>query len=185
MLKRYLITLGARTTADGKVISARHFRKINGVPVAVEDDQVQCPRCNSIGVIKPQGPRLNERINGKQVSLHDDLCVCKCHPPPRLVANQTVVCQIIDSEHYAAQAAATAAQVLAAPPPPGNKADDLLPVRLLHPGTREPFKYRPYKLELTDKVIAGTTDDEGCTQPLSATDRASVIAWHIDDASVT
>ena len=44
MLKRYLVTLGARTTAGGKVISANSYRSIDGVKVAVEDDEVSCPR---------------------------------------------------------------------------------------------------------------------------------------------
>jgi hypothetical protein len=46
-----------------------------------------------MGVIQPDGPRLGERCNGKQVALHDDLCLCKCDPPPRLVANQALACQ--------------------------------------------------------------------------------------------
>jgi hypothetical protein len=56
---------------------------------------VWCPQCNSEGIIKPDGPRLTDLFYGKQVALHDDLCVCNCIPPPRLVATQTVVCQTI------------------------------------------------------------------------------------------
>lgn len=94
MLKRYLVTLGAATTNGGEVISASHFRRVNGVPVALEDDQVKCPKCHSVGVIKPDGPRLSERVKGRQVALHDDLCICHCSPPPRLVAAQKLVCQV-------------------------------------------------------------------------------------------
>lgn len=93
MSQRYLITLGAGTTAGGKVTSASSARSVNGARVAVEGDQVQCPQCHSMGVIQPDGPRLGERCNGKQVALHDDLCLCKCDPPPRLVANQALACQ--------------------------------------------------------------------------------------------
>jgi uncharacterized Zn-binding protein involved in type VI secretion len=189
MVRRYLITLGASTTAGGRVISAHHYRKINGVPVAREDDFVECPQCRSVGVIKRHGPRLGDDFKGKQVALHDDLCICKCDPPPRLIANQTLVCQTIDPEHFAAQAAATAtaAQVVAtAQASSAKEAGDLLPIRLLQSKTREPFKHRPYKLHLTGKVIIeGTTDGEGCTQPLSAADRASVIAWHVEETTAT
>jgi uncharacterized Zn-binding protein involved in type VI secretion len=101
-VKRYLVTLGATTTAGGKVISTNSFRSINGVEVAVEDDQVSCPKCNSVGAIKPDGSRLSELCNGKQVALHDDLCICKCSPPPRLISNQTLACQSIDVEYHAA-----------------------------------------------------------------------------------
>lgn len=95
MLKRYLVTLGAATTNGGAVISASHFRRVKGVPVALEDDQVRCPKCHSTGIIKPDGPRVSERVKGKQVALHDDLCICRCTPPPRLIANQALVCQIL------------------------------------------------------------------------------------------
>jgi uncharacterized Zn-binding protein involved in type VI secretion len=102
VLKRYLITLGAPTTAGGKVTSAHHFMSINGVKVALEGDKVSCPNCNSEGIIKPDGPRLRELFNGKQVALNDDLCLCGCNPPPRLVAAQTSVCQSINAEESVA-----------------------------------------------------------------------------------
>jgi uncharacterized Zn-binding protein involved in type VI secretion len=104
MLQRYLITLGATTTAGGKVTSANSFRSINGVNVAIEGDIVWCPTCNSEGVIKPEGPRLTELFNGEHVALHGDLCICQCSPPPRLVATQNLVCQSINLEYYAVQA---------------------------------------------------------------------------------
>lgn len=95
MLKRYLVTLGAATTNGGEVISASDFRRINGVPVALEGDQVRCPKCHSVGIIKPDGPRVSECARGRQVALHGDLCACRCSPPPRLVASQDLVCQIL------------------------------------------------------------------------------------------
>jgi uncharacterized Zn-binding protein involved in type VI secretion len=109
MLKRYLITLGAPTTAGGKVTEFRSFQAVNSVKVALEGDKVWCPQCNSEGVIKPDGPRLTDLFYGKQVALHDDLCICKCVPPPRLVATQAVVCQTISAGHHATQSVATAA----------------------------------------------------------------------------
>lgn len=183
MLKRYLITLGAPTTAGGKVTSAHHFRKINGAPVAVEGDKVWCGQCNSEGIVVPDGPRLTERVNGKQVALQDDLCMCHCNPPPRLVANQNSVCQLIDLDWHAAQTAkaaeAIANSAATGSSPAGHSA---VPIVLLHPATKEPFKHRPYRLQLADKVITGTTDHNGATQPLTAAERASLLTWHVDDA---
>jgi uncharacterized Zn-binding protein involved in type VI secretion len=183
MLARYLITLGAPITTGGKVISAHHFRTINGVKVAMEGDWVQCNACGSKGVIKPDGPRLTELANGKQVALHDDLCICKCNPPPRLIASQTLVFQSIDVEWHAAAVAEKLATVLAdtstsqrSPIP-----TDALPLLLLRPGTQEPFKHRPYRLQLKDKVIEGTTDEHGATKPLDASERESVLTWYVDD----
>ena len=104
MITRYEITLGARTTAGGEVISADPFLTIDGVPVAHMDDSVSCPACHTVGVIKPDGPRLSDMFMEKEVALSDDLCICKCNPPPRLVANQTMCYQEIDTDWHAGQA---------------------------------------------------------------------------------
>lgn len=183
MLTRYLITLGATTTAGGKVISANSFRSIDGVKVAVEDDKVQCSACNSVGIIKPDGPRLSETCNGKEVALHDDLCLCKCNPPPRLIANQTFASQSIDADWHVAEVAKKVATVQAATASTQRSTvpKDELPLLLLDPDTQEPFKHRPYKLQLKDRVIEGTTDESGATRPLTASERASLTAWHVAD----
>ncbi len=102
MIARYHITVGAGTTAGGKVISASSFRSINGAKIACEGDPVSCPKCNSTGTIQADGPRLNELFDGRQTALSDDLCLCKCKPPPRLVANQDFSKQSIDAEWVAA-----------------------------------------------------------------------------------
>jgi uncharacterized Zn-binding protein involved in type VI secretion len=161
MRKRYLITLGAPTSAGGKVTSASSTRLIDGLPVALENDQVHCPNCGSDGVIQADGPRSSERWNGRQYALQDDLCICHCSPPPKLVNAQTQVCQLVDGA--------------AAQETPGDAS-----LWLRHQETREPFRHRPYRLHLTNKVIEGTTDGEGYTMPLCAADRANLIAWHVD-----
>jgi uncharacterized Zn-binding protein involved in type VI secretion len=94
-MKRYHITLGASTTAGGKVITASSCCSIDGVKVAVEGDKIICPACKSQGSIRIFGPRIPESWNGKQVALQDDLCVCKCPSPPKLVANQSLKCQVV------------------------------------------------------------------------------------------
>lgn len=55
---RYHITLGATTTAGGKVVSAISNRSLNGVKVACAGDTVACPACKSEGVIEPDGIAL-------------------------------------------------------------------------------------------------------------------------------
>ena len=98
MLDRYFITLGAATTAGGKVTSASHVKTINGVPVALEGDRCWCAACLSEGVIKADGPRLSTTVGGRETALGDDLCICRCSPPPRLVPSQHFMCQRIDSD---------------------------------------------------------------------------------------
>jgi uncharacterized Zn-binding protein involved in type VI secretion len=97
MLKRYHITLGATTTANGTVTSASSMLSIDGARIALEGDKVSCPACHAEGFIKLDGPRLSERFNNRQVALNDDLCICKCNPPPRLVHTQARKSQMIDA----------------------------------------------------------------------------------------
>jgi hypothetical protein len=185
MLTRYHITVGARTTAGGEVMSASSFFTINDAPVAHMDDPVSCPACNTVGVIKPDGPRLGETFYGGEVALSDDLCICKCDPPPRLIANQALSCQEIDTDWQAGQAdaaAATAAQLNTAASQAAG--EDRIPLILLDPDTEEPHRHRPYRLELGDRLIEGTTDQHGATRPLTADERAAFIKWHVDSENV-
>ena len=185
MTIRYHITVGASTTAGGKVMSASSNRSINGAKVAYAGDQVFCPKCNSIGVIQPDGPRLSEMFNGKQVALSDDLCLCKCNPSPRRVANQTFSKQIIDGEWVAAKAGdvAETAVKLNATGRVAATVSDGVPLVLLDPKTLEPYRNRRYTLKLKDKVIEGMTDHDGVTRPLTAAERTGIIRWQVEDDS--
>ena len=183
MVDRYFITLGAPTTSGGKVTSGSRFRTIDGIPVAGLGDTCWCPACLSEGVIAPDGPRLDDAIDGRQAALHDDLCVCKCSPPPRLVAAQTFVCQSIDSDWYASQAAA-AAKTAALANAAGMTASeaDLLPLVLIDPDTHEPLASGAYRLDLPEGPLEDLLDDQGRTEPLAAAQRAGVLTWHVDKA---
>jgi uncharacterized Zn-binding protein involved in type VI secretion len=88
-MKRYHITEGAKTTAGGKVISATSAITIDGVRAALEGDALYCPACKSAGKIMCVGPRTPETWNGKPVALSDDLCMCGCPSPPKLLPCQT------------------------------------------------------------------------------------------------
>ena len=182
MLDRYFITLGAPTTTGGKVTSGSRFRTIDTLPVAVIGDTCWCPGCRSEGVIVPDGPRLDETVDGRLIALQDDLCACRCTPPPRLVAVQTLVCQSIDGDWYAGKRAAaldTAARANAAALAAGDA--DTLPLVLVDPDTLEPLASGAYRLGLADGAVVETLD-QGRTTPLSAAQRAGLLAWHLDEA---
>jgi hypothetical protein len=71
---------------------------------------------------------LSDKWNGKQAALQDDLCLCQCSPPPRLVAIQQHKSQRIDAgQRLAEAAAAEAAERAARPTSPrsGDRADEL------------------------------------------------------------
>jgi uncharacterized Zn-binding protein involved in type VI secretion len=184
MPDRYFITLGTPTTAGGKVTTANHFETIEGVPLALAGDSCWCPACDSEGVISPDGPRLGDSFEGRELALADDLCICRCSPPPRLVAAQTFMYQTIDSDWHAEQAVAAAtaaatANAAARRAGPGDR----IPLVLIDPDTQEPIRHRRYRLELATGPIEGTTDQHGWTRPLSAAERDAVLAWHVQAAA--
>lgn len=181
MVDRYFITLGAPTTAGGKVTSGSRFETIDGAPVAVEGDTCWCPACLSEGVIRAHGPRLPDAIDGIEVALQDDLCICKCSPPPRLIASQTLMCQSVDSDWYAGQearAATTAAQANAAALAPPERED--LPLVLVEPDMYEAILELPYRLELEGTLVEGMLDHKGWTDPLSDAERSAVVIVQAD-----
>jgi uncharacterized Zn-binding protein involved in type VI secretion len=184
-MKRYHITLGAKTTAGGIVITASSCCSINGVKVAVEGDTIVCPACRSKGVIYIFGPRIPESWNGKQVALQDDLCVCACPSPPRLVASQSLKYQTIGGGGAAfaepmASSAASTVRVLTQEAALAEKAEQVA-LRFVDEFTQTAIASRRYRLELPDRVIEGHTDAAGYTKPIDAADRARLIAWQIID----
>lgn len=92
-MRRYNITTGSTTTAGGKVTSGCERTSFNGEMISREGDRVACPTCGTEGFIALIGPHLHEEWNGKQAALEGDLCICKCDPPPELIANQRFKCQ--------------------------------------------------------------------------------------------
>ena len=88
-MKRYLILDDDRTTASGTVHAKATTLKFDSKHVAHEGDDVTCPACDSTGKIKCDGPRLPlTGLDGRPAALSDDLCICKCDPPPKLIASQ-------------------------------------------------------------------------------------------------
>jgi len=88
MPRRSYITLGAATSAGGRVSSASALLSINGIRAALEADTVWCEACHSNGVIALDAARDGARDNGRQLALSGDLCLCRCSPPPRLLPAQ-------------------------------------------------------------------------------------------------
>jgi uncharacterized Zn-binding protein involved in type VI secretion len=182
-MQRYHITLGASTSAGGKVISATSCCSIDGVIVALEGDTIFCPACKSPGKIKIFGPRIPESWNGKQVALQDDLCICKCASPPRLIANQRHKYQVVGGSAPPPSDATKAAAAVRKEAQAAALGDheEQITLRLLDDLTQAPLAARRYRLELAGKTIEGVTDSSGYTQPINAAERAQLIAWHLLD----
>ncbi|POA18713.1 hypothetical protein C1886_15385 [Pseudomonas sp. FW300-N1A1] len=122
-MRRYHITVGAKTTVNGTVLTGYEYSTINGQVMAREGDEVDCPECDSTGVIVCDGPHLVDLLDGRNAALDGDLCRCKCDPPPRLIANQNLRCQLFNDGDVAprprAAAPVAARQPVAEPRPAG------------------------------------------------------------------
>ncbi|XYJ08710.1 PAAR domain-containing protein [Telluria sp. B2] len=95
--RRYHIRGGATTTAGGTVSASSQSCIVDGKPLAREGDPVACPACNTQGHIECVMPRISDTFAGKEYALSDDLCICECSPPPRLVADQDIKFQALDA----------------------------------------------------------------------------------------
>jgi uncharacterized Zn-binding protein involved in type VI secretion len=120
-MRRYFITRGAKTTAGGTVIGGLSCFSIKQVDIALEGHEVLCPACKTTGVIVCVSPRLSQNARGRKIALSDDLCRCKCDPPPRLIADQFERYQTITAEDSSVlkrtSPATTTPQAQAATPP--------------------------------------------------------------------
>nr|WP_080421678.1 PAAR domain-containing protein [Burkholderia ubonensis] len=88
-MRRYFIVIGDKTTSDGVVLEGEERTKNHGKALSYHGARVYCPACKSEGHIVADGPSRPMLLHGKQVALEDDLCICNCSPPPRLIRSQT------------------------------------------------------------------------------------------------
>nr|WP_218904965.1 PAAR domain-containing protein [Paraburkholderia bryophila] len=83
---------GDKTTANGTVQAAATTIQLSGQNVAHQGDSVSCPTCNSTGKIQCEGHRpMMTAPDGQHAALSDDLCICGCQPPPKLIASQNMM----------------------------------------------------------------------------------------------
>ena len=163
MPTRFHITINAKTTVGGIVTSATHFASTNGLQLALEGDSIDCPACHSKGRIKCDGPRISSTFNGKENALSDDLCICNCDPPPKLVAIQEQMYQTVNDAggNDRANTSRFAASTL-----PGGTHDLAFEVK---DETGLPLVGYPYVIELANGIrLEGITDRDGLTGKVGA-----------------
>jgi uncharacterized Zn-binding protein involved in type VI secretion len=183
LVKRYHITEGATTTAGGVVRASTQCGSINGASMVLDGDPVDCPACGAQGVIKCVMPRLPFSFEGKQYALSDDLCICGCNPPPKLIASQnfkyeSLLCIDGDPPGKATTLQTGNPTKAATPNVENAKQTDLRPVRFVVRETGKPHANRPYRLYLADgRIVQGTTDANGFTSPLGPDERAALRTW--------
>ncbi len=173
-MRRYTITLGATTTAGGRVISASSDGTIDGGVIALEGDLVSCPACNTTGKILCIGPRIPETLNGKNVALDSDLCSCRCTPLPRLMTRQSLRCQVIKDSGRALSVCHDSAPREPRRMAAGQAYTDRFVLVDDEHGT--PLANREYAVvRANGKLEFGTADSAGHTHLLSATAAAESV----------
>jgi hypothetical protein len=125
-------------------------------------------------------PRLVDRYGDKEHALSDDLCICGCNPPPKLIASQnfryqSLLCIDEDPPGEAATRRTDNSAKAATSHAESVKQFDLRSLRFMIRGTGRPHANQPYRLDLADgKVVQGTTDSNGATRPLTPDERAAL-----------
>jgi uncharacterized Zn-binding protein involved in type VI secretion len=97
-MKRYLLRQGDKSPAGGVVLEGAGNCTHHGIPVAFIGAQVWCEGCKSNGYTKSVGPHHPSTMLGKQQALEDDICICKCSPPPVFHASQASACHSWEDE---------------------------------------------------------------------------------------
>lgn len=167
---RYWVRHGDTTTAGGEVQATGTHMPMDGLAVALEGDAVQCPACNSTGVIRCVPPlRRMTGQAGRQLSVDGDECVCQCPVPPRLVASQRSYGVAFSAADVATTSGAAAwlAQTGASLAGFGYGFDRVL---VLQDSAGNRLANVPYKISLeTGQVFEGVTDAAGQTEKIHST----------------
>jgi uncharacterized Zn-binding protein involved in type VI secretion len=87
-MRRAILKLGDKSTNGGVVTEGVDNCTHHGTPITFIGAKVWCNGCKSEGFIASRGPHRNATMHGKQQALDGDICVCKCSPPPVMLASQ-------------------------------------------------------------------------------------------------
>ena len=88
-MRRSYLKKGDQSTVGGVVVEGIPFMTHHGTELTFVGAKVSCPACGTTGRIIPRGPRWPDDLMGKHAALDGDLCLCRCHPTPTMVATQS------------------------------------------------------------------------------------------------
>lgn len=145
----------------GAVVASAHNDMLMGRAQALIGDDVICNECGEIGKISPHGPRLRETVNGREVALNGDLCLCNCSPTPQLINSQTMSKQIIDVDEVVAPGYVPSADSDV----PQEKSDQQFDrhFRFIDETGTPVNGIRVYLIDFSGKASCVVTDDDGRT----------------------
>jgi len=97
-MRRYHLKLGDKSNAGGVVLEGEPSCTHHGTPFTYIGAKVYCHTCKTTGFIAAKGPRLSDRMMGKESALEGDICICECNSPPTMIASQHNSFQEVRSE---------------------------------------------------------------------------------------
>ncbi|MBN3762361.1 PAAR domain-containing protein [Burkholderia sp. Ac-20365] len=100
-MRRAILLLGDKSTNGGVVIEGIDRCTHYGTPITFIGARVWCSGCQSEGVIGWKGPHRTATMMGKQEALDGDICICRCTPPPVMLASQNSAWHSFEPEEWA------------------------------------------------------------------------------------
>lgn len=98
-MKRYYIIEGDVTSAGGIVqrhTGSAQTTKVYDKVVSNIGDKINCPACGAVGTIAAVGHRQPFGNHSNIPAMENDICLCKCSPPPILKHSQELFFQNVD-----------------------------------------------------------------------------------------
>ncbi len=157
-MRRAILKKGDKTTAGGVVLEGIETCTHHGTPMTFIGAKIWCCACNSEGVIGWKGPHRTATMTGKQQALEGDICLCKCDPPPVLLASQKSAWHVFEAHELGE---ATGAGQLMAGGNPGRYDEQFT----LRDAKGSPLADTYYTVRMSSRELRhGVTDSRGHTE---------------------
>jgi uncharacterized Zn-binding protein involved in type VI secretion len=167
-MRRYNLKEGDKASSDATVLEGIDNDTHHGVPLAFIGATMHCPACKSLGVLAVSGPRWPDTSMSKELALDGDVCVCKCNPPPRMIASQYDMYQDLESHDLEAMGFSPSGIPLL------YHRDEQITLRDRR--TRQTLPNVDYRVKDGSSVIAsGKTDAKGRTERVRTDNKQNVV----------
>jgi uncharacterized Zn-binding protein involved in type VI secretion len=165
-ISRRVARHGDLTTNQGVVIAPGNYNTVMGLQVALAGDKIECPACKTTGYIRSAPPSPEQYYNDRRFAYGGDLCICGCHPPPRIIASVTNWSASNFKVSIALDPAA-ADWLISEGHQPAEYGLAFDQTVLLKDKTGKPLCDMPYRITLADgRTVVGVTNASGLTEKI-------------------
>ncbi len=172
------ITVGAKTSHGGTVITGSPHTTHNGIPVARKGDKVMCKKCKKMTTIVSGDASFI--VDGAAIARGGDVTSCGA----KLIAIQ----QAFAESDFSVESIAQAAPLVFPKSDVSNSFSEEVDnetyddrFQLLDKTTQQPLSYVKYRLDYDNKSTEGQTDEKGFTETIEANHPAEVSVHLIID----